>query len=279
MLEFQLFRIKVFPSQQLTIFESPKSRSEILELAINSLPSAELRKGHIWHIGNIVRIDEAGLYFRVGRISKSTIEIYQDGNFLDTEFETAPYTHVFSDIKLEIFAIAKKGRLSPKTLGIANKLNSLLNESKIAKNINVKFEISDLVDPEDFITHLKKAYSISKFWFTFSRPNAFDVDEDFIKPAQKLVEETNSNIGKAQLEGDNLNSDILVELTRSAASTGSDAAAWVKKEETEKPIKKHLKRKNPVLIYEEEVEEDSKKKNLMDRIRELYHKIRSGAEN
>lgn len=45
MLEFQLFRIKVYPSNQLDFFEPQRSRPEILRETITSSPSAELRKG------------------------------------------------------------------------------------------------------------------------------------------------------------------------------------------------------------------------------------------
>ena len=81
MLEFQMFRIKVYPSPQGFLFEPPKTPSEILKDVILSLPSAELRKGMIWHIGNLSPIKEGGLYFRIGRTTKSTLEIYENGNF------------------------------------------------------------------------------------------------------------------------------------------------------------------------------------------------------
>ena len=117
MLEFQMFRIKVYPSPQSLLFEPPKTPPEIIEDVILSLPSVELRKGMIWHIGNISTLEEGGLYFRIGRTTKSTLEIYENGNFEEQEFETAPYTHMVLDIRLELCAIAKKSKLSPKTTG------------------------------------------------------------------------------------------------------------------------------------------------------------------
>lgn len=273
MLEFQLFRIKVFPSKQLSLLESPKSHSEILHETIRSSPSVELRKGMNWHIGNIVSIDNNGLYFRVGRTTKSTLEVYKDGNFTDTEFETSPYTHVLVDLDLEICAIAKKMRLSPKTTGIANQFIRLLNESEMAKTLSSEFTIQPLTDPEDFISHLKKAHTIAKFWITFTKPNAFDVEDDFIKPAQKLIQESNGKLGKTQIEGTKLNAEVLEELSRSAAATGDDAAAWLQPTPTENITKKQLKG-NPVIITEDEIEIQEKKEGLLGRIRRLYEKIR-----
>jgi len=127
MLNFQLFRIKVYPSKQKDLFIKSKTPSEILKETILTLPEAELRKGTIWHIGNITTIDNNGLYFRIGKTTKSKIEIYQKGNFADEEFETAPYTHVILDVPLELCAIAQKTKLAPKTSGIAKRLNRLLN--------------------------------------------------------------------------------------------------------------------------------------------------------
>jgi len=81
--EFQVFRLKVYPSKQISLFDKEKKISGILKDVIESLPSAELRSGMIWHIGNVRKLDGAGLYFRIGRTTTSTIEIYKDGNFLD----------------------------------------------------------------------------------------------------------------------------------------------------------------------------------------------------
>ena len=114
MINFHLFRIMVYPSKQIDMFEKEKTPSQILRETIQSFPSVELRKGKIWHIGNVTPIDDIGIYFRVGRTSKYKIEVYQDGNFIDEEFDAAPYTHTLLDIELEICAIAEKPKLSPK---------------------------------------------------------------------------------------------------------------------------------------------------------------------
>lgn len=273
MLEFQMFRIKVYPSMQGFLFEHPKTPSEILKDVILSLPSAELRKGMIWHIGNLSPIKEGGLYFRIGRTTKSTLEIYENGNFEEQEFETAPYTHVVLDIQLEVCAIAKKAKLSPKTTGIANQFVRLLNESIRARQIKASFEINEINDPTDFITHLRQAFSVSKFWVTFSRPNAFDVNEDFIKPTQKLLKDSNGEKGKTQLEGDNLNPEGLEDIARSAASTGNDAAAWLQTSDTSQKVRKRLKG-NPIIVRQEDVADPEHKMKMLNLIRENYKSVR-----
>ena len=53
MLEFQIFRIQVYLPQQTDMFEPTRTPAEILRMTIASVPSAELRAGVVWHIGNI----------------------------------------------------------------------------------------------------------------------------------------------------------------------------------------------------------------------------------
>lgn len=280
MLEFQLVRIKVYPSPQGKLFEEERTRPEILRESILSLPSSELRAGMIWHIGNVTPLDQTGLYFRIGRTSQSTIEIYNEteGNFLDQEFETAPYTHVLVDVALELCCIAKKTRLSRKTSGIARQFMKLLSGSNRAQELNATFEIDELKDPEDFISHLRTAYTISKFWMRFSRPNAFDANEDFIKPFQKMLNESDGSKGKAEIEGNNLKSNTLEKIARSAAATGDDAGALIKMSEGANNIKKQL-RDNPVNISEEDIANNEQKQNLLQRVRNFYHQIRGNTVN
>ena len=273
MLEFQLFRIKVYPSAQGVLFEQPKTPPEILKDVIFSLPSAELRKDMIWHIGNVSTLEEGGLYFRIGRTTKSTLEIYKDGNFDEQEFETAPYTHVILDIWLEVCAIAKKPKLSPKATGIANQFVRLLNESKRTHQIEASFDIEAINDPTDFIDHLRQAFSVSKFWVTFSRPNAWDVNEHFVKPAQKLLEDLNGEKGKTELEGDNLNPENLEDIARSAASTGDDASVWLQTSETSQKVRKRLKG-NPIVVRQEDVADPEHKMMILQIIRENYKRVR-----
>lgn len=274
MLEFQLFRIKVHPSQQRELFAREGTRQQMLRETIQSLPAGEFRHGLIWHIGNVTPIDENGLYLRLGRTSSSTLEIYDEdeGGFIDQEFETAPYTHAIVDIDLEVCAIAKKTRLSPTTSGIARQFARLLNESDKAVEFQALFEIDDVKDPEDFIGHLRRAYSISQFWVTFSRPNAFDANEHFVKPFQRMVEASNSEKGKAELKGENLDLPVLEAVARSAAATGDDAGAWIKPAQHARRVKKQL-RGSSVSTSQEDVAEEKQRRTLLDRVRELYRKI------
>jgi hypothetical protein len=275
LLDFQLFRIKVYPEAQQVFFEPERSRSEILRETIASLPTGEFRVGLTWHLGNLTELDRNGVYFRLGRTSTSMIEIFDPvkAAFIDQEFESAPYTHVVLDFELEVCAIARKPRLSPTTIGIARRFARLLTGSDKARDIRASFEIDDIKDPEDFISHLKEAYSISKFWVQFSRPNAFDADEDFVRPFQRMLEAADGEKGKAEVKGENLNSETLEAVTRSAAATGDDAAAWIKPSEDARKIRKQL-RGSVVNVAQEDVADQEQRRSLLDRMRDLYRKIR-----
>lgn len=228
----------------------------------------------MWHIGNVTPIDQSGLYFRLGRAATERLELYDaaEHRFVDREFKTAPYTHVVVDVDLEVCAIAKKIRLAPSTTNVAQRLARLLNSSDSAHAMRANFEISDIKDPEDFITQIANAYSISKFWMVVSRPNAFDAD-DFIKPLQELVEVTKGEKGKAELKGENLDSEQLEKLARAAASTGDDAVAWIKSRKGAKRTKKQL-RGNPANLTQDDVSNVAERKRLLKEIRELYRRIR-----
>lgn len=254
------------------LFAQQKDRPEILREIILSLPSAQLRKGVTWHIGNITALDENGLYFRIGRASRSMLETYQEGNFLDEEFETAPYTHVVLDIGLEVCAIAQKTKLSPKPIGIAHQLVKLLARSAQEQLYNVEFEIDEINDPEDFMTHLRKARRISNFWVTFSRPNPFDREADFIQPLVSFLDRSNGDRGKVDVQAKGgLDPATLEAVVRSVATVGDDAGARIYEEEGDKRVRLSG---NPVIIPEEDLANDQQRRRFLQRVRELYGRIR-----
>jgi hypothetical protein len=277
MLEFQLFRVKVYVPKQGILFGELKTPSEILTEAINSKLSLKSKKEVIWHIGNTTKIDDKGFYFRLGRSTKSKVGIYKDGNFVDQEFETAPYTHALLDVELELFAVAKNSQLSPSFVGITNRFVGLLGEFAKMKALPHSFEITELKDPKNFIDYLSKAKSISKFWIRYSKPNPFDSEEDFLKPMERMLQATNGNSGKTEIAGSELNPNPLEQMVRSAAATGGDAGATLDDPDVGRRIKKRLK-ENPVIIKQEDLADQEQKRGLLEQIRHAYQRIR-GKEN
>ena len=89
MVTFYLFRIKALKPSQIQLFDEDQSPPEIIFNAIQSKPSAELRSGYIWHIGNINSLKKNAVYFALGRTTKSIVERYdeEEGNFLGSPKE------------------------------------------------------------------------------------------------------------------------------------------------------------------------------------------------
>ena len=279
MLKFQLFRFKVYPSKQRDFFREELTPSEILRRVLQSLPAADLRKGQTWHIGNFEPVDATGVYFRLGKTSKATLEVFDEsmGSFNDQEFETAPYTHVLADVELEVGAIASKSRLAPTTFGIARQLMRLLNQSEVASKLEVRFEIDDIKDPEDFLSQLRNAYSISKFRVDYTLPNPFDADEDFVKPFQKFLQSSKGTKGTVEVKGEDLESETLEKVSRSTAATGDDADAWLKRSLKARPKKISLKG-NPVTFTKATVENKTQRRGVLDLARSFYNKVRHGGK-
>ena len=253
------------------------SRTDILRKAIESKPEGALWGKAKGHIGDIEHLDANGYYFRFGRTTKATLEQFHDGHFEDAQFETTPYTHVLLDVDLEIAAIARKTRLAQTVVGIANQLARLLNSCDVIHQIGARIEITPIQDPDDFIKYVQQAYNISKFSMTFSPPNPWDANKDFVKPVQKAVAQVNGEKGKVEIKGQDKNKDPLEEFIRSAASTGDNASVRMKDTERAEPITRHLRGK-AVTVTKKEVDTPEQKHGLLDRIRIIYRRIR-GSKN
>src|SRR5258708_7869095 len=103
-MNIHLFRVKVFPSDQKSFFNSEFNASLVLLDAITKTPSVERKKGHTWHIGNVENLDQFGVYFALGRTTVSTTSLYDEDthNFVEIDSEEAPFTHVFCDTSFEV---------------------------------------------------------------------------------------------------------------------------------------------------------------------------------
>lgn len=278
MITFQLFRIRVQLPRQLELFEGRRP-GELLRTAVEQKPSAQLRRGHTWHIGNISSPDRSGLFFALGRITSSIVEKYDEerGDFIEEQQETAPYTHVVVDTELQVCAIAGKSKLAPTIAGIARQLGRLLNASVLAEETKLRFDVREITDPSDFIAHLKSAYAIRKFWMTFALPNPFDVNEDFQRPMERLLKEADGDRGKTGISGEGLNPELLETLTRSAVASGQEAAADLQVAEDQPPVRRHT-RGNPVTTGEESIDSDEQKAGLLNKMRRIYCRIRTQQE-
>jgi hypothetical protein len=155
---YQLFRLTSRKSIQLPLLGDPRlDSSELLRQSLQELPRAELRKGQVWRIGNVQLLDDTGIYFAFGRTRKSAIERFdaEKSAFLLEMSSTAPHTHVFLDVELQLAAIAGESDLAPRPALIARRLAQVLSRSATAGENYAEIEASEIRDPESFITYLR----------------------------------------------------------------------------------------------------------------------------
>lgn len=274
---FNLFRIKVERLDTSPLFgSSSRTASEIIRSTIEKKPSIQIRKGPSWRIGNIQHITTDVGFFALGKITKSTRQLYDEihGDIIEQSFNEAPHTYIVVDLQLQICAIAQKTRISARVINIAKNLEKLLNaahEKDIDRQVTIT--LSEINDPEKFIEMISNAFRVTRFEITFSPPNPFDVDQQFHKPMEALAQATNAHQGKTSIKGEQLETAILENLARSAASAGNSANALIQADEKAKPVKKKLEG-NPAIVAVEDIGTEDDKLSLVERIRNAYHQVR-----
>ncbi|MFQ5646924.1 MAG: hypothetical protein ACE5GM_08350 [bacterium] len=215
---------------------------------------------------------ESGLYFQLGKTARSQRSYYEAGRFVDEKAVASLYTNVILDIKYGLCAIARKSRLNPSTAGIANRFIKQLNQAKRARLTGVGFQADPVIDPEDFLGHLKQAKTIRKFWINFSKIDTFGENVSAANPFQAYLKRLGASSGKAEFKGAKLKAEPLGELSREIASSGHDAGALLQFEQDGALFSKHLK-DNPVVFTQAGFADKEQRRNLLHNIRAKYFKI------
>lgn len=253
-IEYSLFRVKFIRPSQNSFLHEDLTPGQMLLSAIEEKPSAELRKGFQWHIGNVQMFSDVTGYFAVGRTTKSTVEKFdiQTGNFIEEEQEESPYTHCVFDAAVGFIGIARKPNLSQTSKGIANRLEELLSLATVVRNNEVTVQVRPIPDPDGFLKAIDEAFRVFSFSATFRGPNPFDADEFFQKPLSVYLSAANGEKGRTTINGEDLNREVLREVTRSTAATGNEASARIQKTKRQKAITVNLKGDPIKRKYDEE---------------------------
>ena len=262
--------------EQLTLpFEGVKARTpqQVFMQAISDRPSKELRRGHIWHIGNIDTFSKNRGYFAVGRTTKSTIEKYDQKtrNFEIEELDTSPYTHCVFNSRIGLLGIAHKSHLSARVNGIASQIGKLLSQTDIIVHYGISVEILPIQDPDNFINAISSAYCVSSFTATFRGPNPSDADAYFQKPLASLVSICEAKDGKALIRGSDLNRNALTEIARSTAALGNDASAKITNKKG--GSSRTVRLKGDAIKYQLD-EATHEPKEVMKELEKIYGKVR-----
>ena len=272
---FHVFRLKVIRGAQGYLFHDDLDRRTFLQFLLLRKPSHELRSGYVWHVGNLQPIDKDGFLFAIGRKTTASKERYDEstGDFIQVNDEESPFTYALYDMKYSVLAITPKSKLAPTTKGIANSIEKLFNADPYTSEFGVKIEVRQIPDPESFIKQLYSAFAVIGFTMEFSEPNPFDVEKDFHKPMEHLLENTGGNKGSTKVSGSDLNRDSLESLSRSVASVGNDASAKIRRAAGDRPMLRHLKGDPAGFTVEgENIQAD--RSIIFQKLRETYQRIR-----
>src|ERR1017187_8557211 len=276
--EYSLFRAKFIRPTQTSFLHADITTPAVFLKAIEERPSAELRRGRIWHIGNIRLFSENTGYFAVGRTTNATIEKFDEttGDFVEEELATSPYTHCVFDASLGLLGIAHKASLARWRKGVAARIQELLSKSEVVRSNDISVEVAPIPNPEGFLRALMSAYRVSRFTATFHGPNPFDADEYFQKPLAIYLSAANGVKGKAQINGEDLNRDVLKGVTRSTAATGNEASARIRTTIRHKPITINLKGDPVKRGYDED---DHQPEAVLEDLTQTYERVRNDEGN
>jgi hypothetical protein len=198
-------------------------------------------------------------------------------NFSDSEFAPSPSTHVVLDVESEVCAIAKHTEIAPRGSRIGTRLQELLNATILQPKIS--FVVVPIQNPHNFLERIEKAVAVRHFSFGVGRPNAFDVEEYFIRPAQQLVREMDSDDGRMAVDGKDLDRGLVAELARSSAATGQPVAAKILDTQEGRPIRIRMGGPPDFIIFQEEApESDEQRRSVLRALRSLYARVRGVAD-
>jgi hypothetical protein len=272
--EYWLFRVKMIRPSQRQLFADPNlTPGELFVAALQEHPALKVRQ-NIWRVANLEHFGDSKLQgrFAVGTIKSARFEVVDrlTGDFVEAEFETAPYTYCLFDATIGLLGVAKKQTLTPYVSDIVKRIQTVLENSFIVIRNDIKVMIDPIRDPSPFLSKIRQAYRVSRYRATFTGPNPFDADEYFQRPLSVLCQKTSAVQGRVELQGDNLDREVLQEVSRSTVASGNTASATIKEARNGKSSVVRtggdpLKRKYDASYRPEEI--------LKDLI-ELYAKVR-----
>lgn len=278
MFNIHILRVKCEGLPQGDFLREASNPVDVIIKSFQSKPTADVGRGSEWHIGNVEVLNEGVIGFAMGRTqavkSPQFDEITHD--FLEEEAMRAPFTIGVFDPKTQACGIMRKNGVSQSSSEIAGKLEKLLNSAPFAKESNYIIVAEPIPDPVNFIQAIISAQAVTRFSFTVSRPNPHDVDRLIQGPAKEFTKEAGGEQTKIEVEGPDLNRELLQDVTKAVAADGQKAAADIKPTEGGPSRRVHLSG-NPVVERVTSEPSQSIFESMVAATRRAYARVRGTA--
>jgi hypothetical protein len=237
-----LLRCKAEPLPQGDAFAVQRSAISVLESSFLERPTARVKRGATWHIGNTRRTREGVLSFALGRDAVLRAQQFDEGarEFQEIEQRHAPFTFGVFDPKSQTVGVLIRQGVSLNAKEVADKIEALLESTGIARQANRRISVDFIPDPTGFIDTIRSAYRVTRFEFSFTVPNPPDDEKYIQRPLKDFAKRADATEGKASIRGDRLNAEELVEVASAVAATGDDATANVQMTQGAPILKKRL---------------------------------------
>ena len=271
-----VLRIKCEPLEQADFLARPLDPVNVISQAIRAKPTADVGRKSEWHLGNVQLVPGDAIAFAMGRTAMVTSPRFDEAthDFLEEEVTRAPFTMGVFDQRHQTCGIIRKSGVSQSANEIASKLQTLLNSTPFPRESNSTIVVDPVRDPASFIEALQAASAVTRFSFYASRPNPHDVNRLIQRPAEEFTQAAGGARTKVEVEGDDLDREVLTDLSQAVAAVGETDSANVRPEPDARTKKIHLAG-NPV---SEPVAADETRGllvRMLEATREAYDRVRN----
>lgn len=270
--EYHLYRIKFIRPAQVSLFDPGITPRELFERGLEQKPSLELRYNNIWHIGNVEHLTADAGRFAVGRITKTTVEKFDEGtgDFKELLDDSGPYTFVYFDASLGLLGIGRKARVANDVDSIAKKIERLMQSTSGVMDNEIIVRVDKIPDPETFVQKILSAYAVRRFKANFTGPNPIDADELFQKPMSYYCQQLKGDQGSVSVAGRSLDEDTIIAVAKSTAATGNAASAVIQEDQGKPPVTISFHGDARKVITDSEAGKDA----TLREIQKAYHEVR-----
>ncbi len=269
-----LYRVKFVRGVIVSLFDEGISPSDLFLLSLREIEGKSSPEKD-WVIGGLEFYSELSGKFSIGKHMISELDNFDSDEkvFKRNSVDDYPNTLCFFDAELGLLGITSKFQLSSDTGVIARKIGSIVGSSLEVTRRNIFVEVEPIRDPEGLVDKIRKCYKVKSFSASFTRPNPYDADKYFQKPLSVYCQSINGIKGTAKISGDDLDKDVLIEVTRSTVSTGNRVSAKIIQNMGEKPISISTENSATGLTIDYENETGD---NVVSEIRSAYQVLREG---